>query len=580
MIGLAGFWVTAADADWFEDRPFTYSGPGFVSGNFVKAGARGLAPGEAVLAVTAFVFLLPAIVVACRALAGMTADGVLSRALDALATRGKLVVGLGAGVAAGGAAFVALVLVRGAAMVDDERAYEFQAKLFARGLTALPAPPAALRNPMFLISPAWTSKYPPGNSLVLAVGAFLGDARIVRPLLAALLVTFVFVFVRSAWGGRQAIAAAAFTALSPFVWAQYGTLMAEGTTACACAAFLAGLARSAETGRARFGFFAGLALGWMGITRPHEAAALGAPVAVMLVVQAIRGLPHARARLVGVVAGCASIVWIVLLHNARLTGSPFRFAWAMKTPLTLGFRQVFPSIAYVHSLPAAVANVVTVVARYDLWMLGFPGSMLLVLAGLLRRERTPFDALLAAMLGSFSLFMMLVFWSGAWDAGPSYYFVCFPILVTLAVRGWEGCLGHAARAGDALLRRTLEWIPIAGVAACWLAIAPIRFLSVAALCAEIRAPWEVIARAPYGDFLVVLGSALDRRAPGWASGYPYTIATGRGTQAKLFHPHTEEETKEAIEALGPTLPLYRLEVDTERFDRDGTRVYALVPVKR
>ena len=83
---------------------------------------------------------------------------------------------------------------------------------------------------------------------------------------------------------------------------------------------------------------------------------------------------------------------------------------------------------------------------------------------------------------------------------------------------------------------------------------------------------ETIARAPYGDFLVALGSALDRRAPGWASGYPYAIATGPGTQAKLFHPHTDEEMNEAIAVLGPTLPVYRLEVDRERFDREGVRM--------
>ena len=579
-VGLLGFWVTAAEADWFLDRPFTYSGPGFVTGNFVKAGIRGLARSEGVLAATTFVFLLPAILVACRSLARATDDGYFSRIQDALAKRAGLVVWIAAATAAAGAAFVAFAIVRGAHMQDDERAYEFQAKLFSRGLASLPSPPAALRNQTFLTTPVWASKYPPGNSLVMAIGARLGDVRFVRPVLAAALVYFVFVFVRSAWGERQAIAAAALTALSPFVWAQYGVLLASGTTACACAAFLAGLARSAETGKVRFALFAGLAIGSITITRPYEGVALGAPVATMLVVQAIRKHPNARARMGGVLLGFASVVWILLLHNKSLTGSPFRLPWQATTPFNLGFTRVFTSIPYNHSLGAAVANLVTVGVRWDLWMLGFPGSMLLVLTGLLRGEQSPFDALLATLLGSFVLFMSLVYGSGPWDTGPYYYFVCFPILIALAVRGWHWCLVCAARAGDAVLRRALAWIPVVGAAVCWLAIAPIHFVSIAALCDEVRAPWELIGRAPYGDFLVALGTGLDRRSPGWAQGYPYTIATGRGTTARLFHAHTDAEEKEAIDALGPGLPVYRLEVDKELFDREGKRVYALVPEKR
>lgn len=62
------------------------------------------------------------------------------------------------------------------ATVHDELAYLLQAKIFASGRGALPSPviPEFFEQAYMLVVPALASKYPPGFSLVLALGVMVG----------------------------------------------------------------------------------------------------------------------------------------------------------------------------------------------------------------------------------------------------------------------------------------------------------------------------------------------------------------------------------------------------------------------
>jgi 4-amino-4-deoxy-L-arabinose transferase-like glycosyltransferase len=428
---------------------------------------------------------------------------------------------------------------------------------------------------MFITDGMWASKYPPGHSLLLAIGVLLGDARIVPIFLAGALVACTYVFMRNAFGTRQAVLGAVLLSLSPLVWAQYGSLMSFGTSACAFAAFLAALSQAARTGRASYGLFAGLALGWLAITRPLEAASLGMPALAMLAGQAVRGLTAARVRFAAVVSGCAAVVWILLLHNYVITGSPFQLAYQLDPErFSFGFRRVFQHHDYVHTPHAAVANLLTAAARIDLWMLAWPGSSLLVLAGLIRARRTSFDRLLAMMLGSFVLCMSFIYSSGTWDFGPTYYFVCVPLLIPIAIRGLHWLWSEAKAACAPTLARAIGWTPIVGLALCLLTVGPLRLVSIAMLAKEVRAPWELIARQTKGNVLVALPPPFTS-AVGWAFGYPYTIENGRETTAKLFYATSAQERADAVRFLGAELPQYELTRDERQFADTGRRVYSL-----
>jgi hypothetical protein len=570
-LGVVGFWVVASDADWFLDWPFYYRGT-LWNDNLLASKARGLSLFETVMSATAFVFALPVVIVGAYAISQRGRDARRALTLPFDATPNAFPV-LAALVAAAGSAFVSFGLVQGATLLDDERAYVFEARLFARGVVTLPAVPAALANPMMITHPVWTSKYPPGNSLLLAVGVMLGDERVIPPLLAAIMVVAIYVFVVTAFGRHQAMLAAGLACVSPFVWAQYGTVMSFGASACALAVFLAGLARAAKSKSVGAASVAGLALGWIAITRPQDCVALASPAVVMLLVHAVRGYPSARTRAVTVIAAATLVGLVLLAHDRIVTGSFFRYPWMLADPARLGFRRVFPIGPYAHSLSAAFSNVVTAVFRLDGWLFGWPGGILLVVVGLTRAS-TPFDRLLRFMLGSFFLLMMLVGNTGAWECGPSYYFVMVPILIPLAVRGLRGLVGFAEATDQHVVARTLSWLPVVGAAVCWCTTGPAHLISIAALSREIRAPWEYIADNIRGDAIVMLA---ERFPAGFSLGYPYTIATGPGTEAKLCQPKSAAEAREAVAFLGSNLPLFMLRIDEARFERDGRRVYTLVP---
>ncbi|MFT3698523.1 MAG: glycosyltransferase family 39 protein [Kofleriaceae bacterium] len=551
---FACFWATASVAQWFSDRPFYYQGrPNWVN-DLAASSTRWLPTSESLLFGAALVFLLPAIIVAAHALSRETAvdpfDRFYTRRVPTLAVL----------IAVLGAAFIQFVLLRGQPILDDERAYLFQAKLFASGHVGLPSPPRAFANPLILTQPMWTSGYTPGHSLVLAPAAAIHLEHVWHVLMAGVFTAAVAGYVRIAFGAKHAALAAVLAACSPFVWAIYGTALAFTTSVTCLAVFLYAVVR-ADRGRATWMLLAGVMAGIAFITRPYEALAFCAPAALRMVYEVRR----APLRPVFALVGFAAIAWVLFWHDNAVTGDPLSMPYNSPTmpAFKLGFTKAMSFGELVHSPLQAIGNLVGVVQRMDLWLLAFPGSLVFVIAGAIRKSPTRDDALLRATVVMFVLFYVLVPYPGTWDVGPTYYFALAPALIPLAVRG-IGAWRHY---------KITPWLVSAGLAINLTAIAPIHAIHLGSLAAQIRAPWTTIADANLGKAIVIVPPIDARRAPGWAHGYPYEIG-----DVHLIAPMNQKDLDDAIRYLGPQ-PVYQLVLDKDFYTATGDRRFSLEPLQ-
>ena len=167
--------------------------------------------------------------------------------------------------------------------LEDEFAYLYQARIFARGETHIetPRPIRAYWQP-FLINDAGRrfGKYTPGWPLLLAPGARLGQPWIVNAWLAMLAVALVYRLGREIYDPATGAVAALLAATSPAALLLNGTLMGHTAALLFTTLFAFALWR-VERGRRAilWGAVGGLALGLVAITRPLTAAGVAAPLA-------------------------------------------------------------------------------------------------------------------------------------------------------------------------------------------------------------------------------------------------------------------------------------------------------------
>lgn len=570
MVALAGvffvlFWVTSLGCGWFSDAPYLMASLEWPA---TIGSPRFFTLHEAALALAGAVFVFPAVVLLAEGLGPLPSP--FKRLLDLVREDERLVPVLFTAIAIAGAAFVSYALVDHVKLIDDERAYLFEARLFAHGHVAAPAVPAALRNQMFITHPVHAGKYPPGNSALLAVGVLLGQPRLVHPLLAGVLVWATYSFTRRAFGRNVGMLACVLAALSPFLWCIDGTLMAFGTAGAALAVVLAGLARWVGGSRAA-GVVAGAALGVLSATRYFEGAivacSVGAWLLYLLFTKRIRWTS-----VVPMALGFFAVAWVPLWFNHALTGSMWKTGYALEgNPIRLGFGRAFIG-TYQHTFARGVANVFTLLVRLDSWLLGLPGALVFVGIGLGRRGE-PFDVLLRILFVVFFAAFVLVPAPGTWDVGPTYAFCVFPVLIALTARGFQSVYAFArGRLGSPV---PLEWGALAFVALGAVTLTPLRLFRVEDLASAIQSPWAAVAESDVEGVVVVPPIGV-RMAAGWGYGYPYELETKSGKTVHLAMPVTRAEYDEVMRHFGAT-SASTLVLDGPRFMASGERHFAVVP---
>lgn len=207
-----------------------------------------------------------------------------------------------------------VVYLRGGPRIIDATAYYLQGRMLAAGqLVFEPVGGLGSHQGRFLVAPPDRDVlgviFPPGYPALLALAFLLGHPLALGPALAALLVVVTYeLALRCFDDPRAALLAAALSACCGALRYHTADTMSHGFSALLLASALL-----ASLSRPRWGFAAGLCLGWLAATRPVTAA-----VGLLLVLVSTRSRPAFWWRAgVGLVPGVA----LLLAHQRALTGA-------------------------------------------------------------------------------------------------------------------------------------------------------------------------------------------------------------------------------------------------------------------
>ena len=166
----------------------------------------------------------------------------------------------------------------------DEAAYLLQAQIFAMGRWASPAPPIPdlFGQAHVLVTPVLASKYPPGHSLLLALGALVGAPALIVFLLNALRVGLVFALARRLSDAGTALLTVVLLYLGNDQVRFSSSYYSETTSGAALVAAWYCLWRWRDSRRRGWLLVVAFALGWCAITRPWSAVAFALPVGVVV----------------------------------------------------------------------------------------------------------------------------------------------------------------------------------------------------------------------------------------------------------------------------------------------------------
>lgn len=164
--------------------------------------------------------------------------------------------------------------------VQDSVAQLFQARIFAHGRLWMPSPPLhEFFDYAHVISDGrWYAQYPPGHSLLLVPGIWLGAPWLVNPVLGGLSVLGIFLLAREAFGRAAARSAVVLAVLSPFLVLMASEFMAHVSGLFAVTWFLLYALRALRTGSRRDAGIGGAFLLLAVLVRPYTAFACALPV--------------------------------------------------------------------------------------------------------------------------------------------------------------------------------------------------------------------------------------------------------------------------------------------------------------
>ena len=172
----------------------------------------------------------------------------------------------------------------------DEVAYLMQAEIFASGRWAMPAPPLPdfFGQAHVLVTPVLASKYPPGHSLLLALGTLVGLPALIVFLLNALRVGLLFALVRRASDPVTALLTCILSFLGDIILRFSSSWYSQTTSGAMLMLAWYCLLRWREEHRRGWLLGVAFALGWAAITRPWSAVAFALPIGWVVVRDVVR----------------------------------------------------------------------------------------------------------------------------------------------------------------------------------------------------------------------------------------------------------------------------------------------------
>ena len=336
--------------------------------------------------------------------------------------------------------------------ITDATSHWFQARIFAAGKLAAPAPPCPAaffqHNVVVGLQGLWHTKYFPGQALWL-----IWPLRLVMmPLAFALFLAGAHRIVARHFDRPAAHATVALLAASPLLLLLAGSFMSHTTLLMWMAGVWAfGLqAADAENPGRAFGFAAAAGFcGGMGVlTRAHDAALAGLAIAGFIwfsrPARPFRFVPI----LAGGLAGAALPLGFLLFWNHRLYGSFWASGYhragaatQSQTPIirdTLGFSDGF-------SAARALKQTFWTALRLNQALLGWPAALPLLVPALLWRPVRRGNWICLAAAGGLYLPYFFFHYYG-FELEARYAAAAAPFLVAILARTWvAGCRNPVAR---------------------------------------------------------------------------------------------------------------------------------------
>ena len=335
---------------------------------------------------------------------------------------------------------IALVIFDGRPLLIDELVQGLQARILAGGSLSLPthAEPAffSLTN-VVDGGGKYFGQFPPGWSVVLAVGELVHAPWLMGPLAGGLMVL--------AWGWWLRVAepepgvamgALLLGAFSPFLAFMAGSQMNH---VAALAALLAGLAATAEalgsaTPRTRLGFVAGLLFGVAATIRPVDALCFALPAGSWFLARALRERPRwadALAALVGVSLPIA----LLFAFNAATTGDALTFGYVALwgTNHSLGFHRSPWGVMHTPGMGTQLLNLYALRLQTNLFETPLPSLVPAVLALALVPRLSVHERLLLAC----SALLAVAYWAYFHDGyylGARFFIPMAPLLLWWTAR--------------------------------------------------------------------------------------------------------------------------------------------------
>ncbi len=342
--------------------------------------------------------------------------------------------GVGAALALG----VALAVLQGHSITEDEKTYLYQAHLLLGGKLSEPVPPEAMSfwQPFIVsVDGKWSGQYFWAQPAALALGLLVHAPSVVSPIEAAVTVIFTGKLAAEHTGDdRVGVLAAALAALSPIVTLTAGTYHSANLSACCAAVSLWAIARLARRPDRRAAVLLGLATGVGFHNRVMDEAAVLAGAGLLMLFH-FRRDPRGLVRALWP-AVAASLPLLVLLPIVnRLAYGGYTVTGYTLFNGTAGWKTMGFGIGPFgapHSVHFAAAKTMTVLVRLAFYETGSPfGFALLVLPvlGLVRRSLRTLAPLVVVMVYAVGYF----FYAGASidPTGPVYYLGLTPVLL-----GW------------------------------------------------------------------------------------------------------------------------------------------------
>lgn len=332
----------------------------------------------------------------------------------------------------------------------DEMAQLLHAKAFAAGRLALPppAPPEAfLITHTWVTDAGWISQYPPGQTVLFALGLLAGVPWLVNPLLGGAGAVGVYFAARGLYGRGTARAAAVLWAVSPwvlFMSASYLNHVGAVTFGLAAWALVWG----PRERRPWHYVLAGLAIGVATVTRPLDGVAAAAPILVWMTLERRwRGAPW-------VVLGGLPIAVLWGYVNWRLHGHPLTLGYSVLYDAEHGMGFHMDPWGQPFTPWVALSNLGVALKRLNIYLYEWPIPALLPLAvwAVAARRRRRSDVVLAvALLAAPALYFF--YWHSGFFLGPRFYYAIAPALVIATARAWRWGWAVARRAP----RRWADW---------------------------------------------------------------------------------------------------------------------------